>query len=94
MATETKEMELASRQDLLVLYELIYHCNSGFGVGEEDLLKTLSLPRPQLYQVLCPLIHRGMVEVRLQQIGTGGTCDHFYRLKEPSIICVQPKQPK
>lgn len=94
MATETKEIELANRPDLLVWYELAYHGNLGFGSGEEDLLKTTGISRSQLYQILCPLIDRGLVETRLQQIGTGGTRDHFYRLKEPHAIYLRPRQLK
>lgn len=94
MSNENKERGLFGRDEVRVWGALICDNNAGFGIGEEELLKTTGLNREALYRVLVPLAEQGIVECRLQQIGTGGTRDHFYRLKESHVILVRVKTPK
>src|SRR3989344_210061 len=66
--------------EALVWYWLIRLQNSSFGAGEEDLIEKTKLQRGEVCRVLRSLLEVDLVDHRIQQVGTGGSTDHFYRL--------------
>ena len=64
---------------------------SGLGIGEAELIKKTDGTQGFILKIMQPFIESGNIIARIQQVGTGGTCDHFYRLATPVQIQLIPK---
>lgn len=92
MSTAEKTAEGVEMRDggrLLVWHALLYRAER-IGIGEDALLKKANIARGELLTILRPLEEDGTVTSHLQQIGTGGTSERFYKIERKFRIMVEP----
>lgn len=76
-----ESVALMSRNEVLLWYELI-HKSAGLGIGEDELMKQTGISRSSLLRLLSDFEETDVVTSRIQQVGTCGTTDRFYKLTD------------
>ncbi len=89
MATTREPIELRDRESLLIWQCLL--SAPKIGIGEEELIRLTGVERKKILSKLRLLEEEEIITNRLQQVGTGGTSDHFYALLVPYKIMLVPQ---